>query len=111
MAIPANRRSVPYAGPRAAMGVKCKRFNFLSLGLWRTGGQSSLSHRLIFPLTACDQCTVLLIAELTKGRMWNRNLEPSFCLGQGLNPEPHDWQSSTLTTILPRTPIVLLGGV
>ena len=30
-----------------------------------------------------------------------RNLEPNFCPGPGLNPEPHDWQSSTLTTRLP----------
>src|SRR6218665_2013933 len=32
----------------------------------------------------------------------DRNLEPNFCSGRGLNPEPHVWQSSTLTTRLPR---------
>jgi len=48
------------------------------------------------------QCmfSVLIIAELARGRRWNRNLEPNFWPGRDLNPEPHDWQSSTLTTSL-----------
>ena len=46
------------------------------------------------------QCaiSVLIIAELARGRRWNRILNSNFCPGRGLNPEPYDWQSSTLTT-------------
>src|SRR6218665_1235476 len=58
-------------------------------------------RRLIFPLTG--RIRLLIIAELAWGRKWNRNLEPNFCPGRSLNPEPHNWQSSTLTTRLPRT--------
>ena len=52
------------------------------------------------------QCavSVLIIAELTRGRRWSRNLEPNFCPGRDLNPEPHGWRSSTLTTGPPRNP-------
>src|SRR6218665_2647674 len=60
------------------------------------------------PLPTDTLCvSVLIIAELAIGgagrRRWNRNLEPNFCPGRGLIPEPHDWQSNTLTTRLPRT--------
>ena len=46
------------------------------------------------------QCvvSVLIVAELARERRWNRNLKPNFCLCRDLNPEPHDWQSSMLTT-------------
>src|SRR6218665_681744 len=53
---------------------------------------SPLPQHLIFPLTVCGQCP-----ELARGRRWSRNLEPDFCPGRDLNPEPHGWWSSTLT--------------
>src|SRR6218665_3882076 len=73
----------------------------------RADGQSfpSPSH---LPTDSVRAVSVLIIAELAIGgaglRRWNRDLEPNFCLGRGLIPEPHDWQSNTLTTRLPRTP-------
>ena len=69
---------------------------------------------LFLPISASHwQCavSVLVIAELARGRRWNRNLQPNFCPGLGLNLEPHDWQSSSLTTRLPRTPIDILSIV
>src|SRR6218665_1673321 len=48
--------------------------------------------------------SALIIAELARGHRWSRNLKPNFYPGQDLNPEPHDWQSSMLTTRPPRTP-------
>ena len=53
------------------------------------------------------QCivSVLIIAELARGRRWSRNLEPNFCPGLDLIPEPLDWQSSTLLTKPPSTPV------
>ena len=77
-------------------------FIFLSMAYEDGWVASPLSHRLIFPLIVCGQCThhswVGYEAQV------DRNLDPNFCLGRGLNPEPHDWQSSTLTPRLPRTP-------
>ena len=37
-------------------------------------------------------------AELDRGRKWSRNLNPNFCLGRDLNPEPLYGESCTLTT-------------
>src|SRR6218665_989969 len=66
----------------------------------RADGQSSPSPSHL-PTDSIYVVSVLIIAELARGRRWNGNLEPNFCPGRGLNPEPHDWQSSTLTTRLP----------
>ena len=46
------------------------------------------------------QCavSVLIIAELARGRRWSIN----FCPGRDLNPGPHGWRSNTLTTGPPR---------
>src|SRR6218665_1552605 len=67
---------------------------FLPLGSWFT------SKTL--------QCTVsvFIIVELARGHRWNRNLEPNFCPGRYLNPEPLDWQLSMLTTRPPCTPVL-----
>ena len=53
----------------------------------RTWGQSS-SHW---------HCTVsvLIIAELARGRKWSRNLDPNFCPGRDLNHESFDWHMNT----------------
>src|SRR6218665_3354567 len=48
--------------------------------------------------------SALIIAELARSRRWSRNLKPNFCPGRDLNPEPHDWQTSTLTTRPLHTP-------
>ena len=69
----------------------------------RAGGESAPSPSHL-PTDMCA-ASALIITELAiRGRRLNRNLAPNFCPGRGLNPEPYDWQSSTLTTRLPRTP-------
>src|SRR6218665_3559144 len=67
----------------------------------RAHGQSSPS-----PSHLPRVVSELIIAELARGHRWNRNLEPNLCPGRGLNPEPHDWLSSTLTTRLPCSPLL-----
>src|SRR6218665_2531793 len=72
----------------------------------RAGGKSSLSQSHL--PTDCA-VSVLIMAELARGRRWSRNLEPNFCPGRGLNPEPHGWQCSTLTTAQPRLADLLVA--
>ena len=82
-----------------------------SLGIWGRVA-SPLPHRLIFPLETkssgkmrqCAISVLIIHVELARERRWSRNLEPNFCPGRDLNPEPHGWRSSTLTTGPPRNP-------
>src|SRR6218665_2888092 len=67
------------------MDMKYHRLHFLSLGM-RAGGQSSPSPS---HLHTVGLLSVLIIAELARGRRWSRNLEPNFCPGRDSNPEPH----------------------
>ena len=89
------RRIVPSASPRAAIGDEVSATSFSRPRHMREGA-SSLPRCLIFPLTACSQCTYH--SWVGYGRRWSRNLEPNFCSGRGLNPGPLDWQSSALIT-------------
>jgi len=43
-----KRGPVPFSDPRAAMGMKCYKLRFLSLGIWGLVA-SPLPRRLIFP--------------------------------------------------------------
>src|SRR6218665_2927952 len=50
--------------------------------------------------------SVLIIAVLARRHRWSRkNLEPNFCPGHDLNPEPLNWQFSTLTNIAVNLPV------
>ena len=73
-------------------------FSFLATAY--KGGWPVLSLTVSSSLWQCV-VSVLIIGELARGRRLNVYLEPNFCPGRGLNLEPHDWHSSTLTTRLP----------
>src|SRR6218665_2484726 len=74
--------------------------DFIFLATAYEGGWPVLSLTVSFSHWQCA-VSVQIIGELARGCRWNRNLKPNFCPGRGLNSEPHDWQSSTLTTRLP----------
>ena len=84
------------------MGVKCD-FIFLDStyeGRWPVLSltiSSSQWQRMV---------SVLIIAKLTRGCRWSRNLEPNFCSGQDFNHKPLDWQSSKLSNIPQHLPVV-----
>ena len=83
----------------AAMGINSSLF----LASAYEGGWPVLSLVVLFSHWQCT-VIVLIIAELARVRIWNRNLEPNFFLFRNLNPAPVDWQRKTLKTKPLRTP-------
>src|SRR6218665_2598620 len=67
------------------MGMKCQRLHFLSLGM-RAGGQPSPSPSHLHTVSLLS---VLIIAELARGRRWSRNLDPNFCHWTTTNFTPY----------------------
>ena len=79
--------------------------DFIFLAMAYEGGWLVLSLTVSSSHWQCA-VSVLIIAELARGAGGT-----NFCPGRDLNPEPHGWRSSTLTTGLPRNPSYYISGI